>query len=94
MSSDCFLLWSSNSIPVSLFVPKGGLLTTSTNDTLLFACPGDNLPDRIIFTAKNNSKTNYNVLIVNEIGKILSVTPLGTFIDFEAYTVVLLEHMV
>ena len=86
MSSDCFI-WSSNSIPVSLFVPKGGLLTTSTNDTLLFACPGDNLPDRIIFTAKNNSKTNYNVLIVNEIGKILSVTPLGTFIDFEAYQV-------
>lgn len=82
-SSDCFK-WVGTPIEVTIEIPNGGKLTTSTGDTILFACPGDRLPDRIIFDAAQYSlKANYRVLIVNEKNKIIANSDRLSPIDFE-----------
>lgn len=82
-SSDCHK-WVSSPIDITIEKPNAGRVTTSTGDTLLFACPGDRLPDRIIFDASQQSpKSNYKILIVNNQNKIIANTDRLGFIDFE-----------
>lgn len=83
-SSDCFA-WSTNTINIKLLSPKAGQISSSTGDTLLFACPGDRLPDRITFVASGHSSTNYVVVIINEKSKIVALTSNGGFVDFEGF---------
>lgn len=84
-STDCFV-WSINTISIRLRIPHAGRINSATGDTLLFACPGDRLPDRITFNATSQSSSNYVVVITNEKNRIVAMTNLGGFVDFESFT--------
>jgi hypothetical protein len=81
-SNDCYA-WASGTINLDLYTPEAGNVVTSTGDTVLFACPGDHLPDRFFFSAINKSEASYAILIVDDKNKIIGVTGPGGFFDFE-----------
>lgn len=84
-SSDCFK-WHTTTVNLLLIIPNAGILKVPTGDTVLFACPGDKLPDRYTFIASGFSAGNpYKVFVLNDKNKIIAITDLGGFIDFEAF---------
>ena len=84
-SNDCYA-WATGIINLDLYLPKAGNVVSSTGDTSLFACPGDHLPDRLFFSAINNSGASYAILIVDDKNKIMGITGQGGFFDFEGTT--------
>lgn len=83
-SSDCYAL-ALNEFEVRLVEPFAGSILAEGQKTLLFACPGDNLPDRFTFNGFGQSPNSYAVVAVGAGNKVLALTTGGGFIDFERF---------
>ncbi|MEP7321354.1 MAG: T9SS type A sorting domain-containing protein [Saprospiraceae bacterium] len=81
-STDCSA-WVTGSIRIVLSIPKAGKIVSVTGDSLLFACPGDRLPDLLSFNVTGQSNSHYSILIVNDKNKIIGITNPGSSFDFE-----------
>lgn len=83
-STDCYT-WALDEIDIRLVEPFAGSILAEGMKTLLFACPGDNLPDRFSFNGFGQSPNNYAVVAVGAGNKVLAMTTGGGFIDFERF---------
>ncbi len=83
LSTDCFE-WSLNNFAIKLDIPKAGKIISASGDTVLYACPGDRLPDRFTFSALGQSAlSNYVIIVVDSANKVIATTNLDGFVDFE-----------
>lgn len=77
----CWII-STNFVEITRVIPEGGMVETSSGQTIHYSCPGDGNADVIDFLNNNSSGDNYAYLITDENDNIVAL-PTGDSYDFE-----------
>ncbi|MEL6391140.1 MAG: T9SS type A sorting domain-containing protein, partial [Bacteroidota bacterium] len=82
LASGCHAV-SNNFITVVRQIPVGGTVSTEDDETEIFLCPGDGIPDVVDFQVDGAGGGAFTFLVTDDENNILDV-PAGSTVDFES----------